>query len=81
MLYFELIFIVFLVFFSFFFTEKVPTCQFRHNDLAAVKLSLEKCVLQKNSGRKIGAVCITVYITVLTSIFYPNHTDYQKFQY
>ena len=38
MLYFELIFIVFPVFFSPFFTEKVPTCEVCHNDLVAAEL-------------------------------------------
>ena len=44
MLYFELIFIVFPVFFSPFSTEKVPTCIFYHSDLAAANSVFEKCV-------------------------------------
>ena len=44
MLYFEIIFIVFPVFFSPLFTEDVQTWKFCHNDLAAAKLSFEKCV-------------------------------------
>ena len=98
MLYFQLIFIVFPVLFSPFFTEKVPTCEFRHNSLAAQFLKnvykekiQEEKLEQFWSSHKSEKLLLLLYvffyyfrdinIRVLTSIFYPNYIDYQRFQY
>ena len=52
MLYFQLIFIVFPLFFNRFFTAKVPTYKFRHDDLALAKLSFWKMCIRKEFRRK-----------------------------